>query len=303
MTDVEQQRDALTAKPSTDHDPTAPSPRTRVARVFADRRVKYPLVAILVALIITAATLLTLWFTKQPLFLVPTIARPDIGGQDPMQWTANGTVITPVHLWGMELIFYNPNPYQMIVSDLEMTVTFAGPKGYHVPFGTAHPPTGKGANPSITIPARLSAPYGAGLFVRWDLADDAQARALGALLVVCGVRTADLPSGLHPLTHPPALDASGTTYFSIRAMTSWRARVGKVTGMLGIDVATKEQRVPWPDENKYQSLGSWCVGTSQMRSSTITAVVCPDEGVVAEHVAKLANVTIKACEATGKCRG
>ncbi|KAJ3352482.1 hypothetical protein GGF32_003687 [Allomyces javanicus] len=67
----------------------------------------------------------------------------------------------------------------MVVSDLDMTVTFAGPIGYHVPFGTAHLPTGKGSKPSIYIPSRIAAPYGAVINVQWDLADDAQARALG----------------------------------------------------------------------------------------------------------------------------
>ncbi|KNE72479.1 hypothetical protein AMAG_16523 [Allomyces macrogynus ATCC 38327] len=283
-----------------------PPPRLhgRVARVFADRRFKYLLAAILAALIITAVTLLALWFTKQPLFLVPTIVRPVTQqDQDAMQWIANGTVVAPMHPWSMSLILFNPNPYQMIVSDLDMTVTFAGPSWYHVPFGTAHLRTDASADPSIRIPSRIAFGIPGALNVRWDLADDAQARALGALLVVCGVSTADLPRGLHPLSHPPPLDASGADHVSREGLTSWRARVGKVTGMLGIDVTTKERRVPWPDEIDRKKWDSWCVGVSELKSLAITAVMCPDKGVVPEHVAMLANVTVKACEATGKCRG
>ncbi|KAJ3348879.1 hypothetical protein GGF32_005915 [Allomyces javanicus] len=220
-----------------------------------------------------------------------------------MQWIANGTVVAPMHPWGMDLILFNPNPYQMIVSDLDMTVTFAGPSGYHVPFGTAHPRTDASADPSIHIPSRIAFGIHGALNVRWDLADDAQARALGALLVLCGVSTADLPRGLHPLSHPLPLDASGAEYVSRQALTSWRARVGKVTGMLGIDVTTRGRRVPWPDETDRKSWETWCVGVSELQSLAITAVVCPDKGVVAEHMAMLANVTVKACEATGKCRG
>ncbi|KNE72480.1 hypothetical protein AMAG_16524 [Allomyces macrogynus ATCC 38327] len=180
MTDVEHQRDALTTKPSAsdaDHDPVCtPSSRTRVARLFAERHLKYPLAAILVARIITAVTLLALGITTQPVLLVPTIVRPATPKDPrPMKWTASGTTITPVYPWGMNVAIYNPNPLPMTLHDLNMTAMFSGPDGFPVHFTTVHVVTGdQGTDRTIRVPAHETAPAGAYLDLKLDLADDAQ---------------------------------------------------------------------------------------------------------------------------------
>ncbi|KNE72257.1 hypothetical protein AMAG_16744 [Allomyces macrogynus ATCC 38327] len=301
MTDVEHQRDALTAKPSTsdaDHGPVCtPFSRTRVARAFANRRVKYPLAAILVALVITATTLLTLGFTTQPVLLVPTIRRP--AAWNPIKWTATGTTVAPVYPWRMNVAIYNPNLFPMTLHDLDMTAMFAGPDGFPVLFGTAHVATGSnGTDRSIRIPAHETGWSFAFLDLKWDLADDAQARALGALLVLCGVSYYDLPRGVQPpLDMRGGLILPGTRG---PATTVWRARAQKVTGLLGVDVTPVEGEVEWA----YSWRQSWWTGVVGKQSEDITAVVCPDyRSVVAEHVAMLANVTLQVCEATGMCRG
>ncbi|KAJ3350638.1 hypothetical protein GGF32_004782, partial [Allomyces javanicus] len=87
----------------------------------------------------------------------------------------------------MNVAIYNQNPFPMTLHDLDMTAMFAGPDGFPVLFATAQVGTGSdGTDRSIRVPAHQTAPSGAYLDLKWDLADDAQARALGALLVLCG---------------------------------------------------------------------------------------------------------------------
>ncbi|KAJ3348880.1 hypothetical protein GGF32_005916 [Allomyces javanicus] len=251
----------------------------------ASRGARFLCIGTAFVVLVLLITFLAFWFSADALFIVPVLRATVIGKNvDPAQWTRDGTVIR--------------STFAMTIEDLAVTAKFATRENCNVLFGT---PTTQQSRVTIHVPAKEKTEVKIELDVHWDLADHEQANALASLLVLCGISASGLPV---PLNVPDELP---DFFRSTPGIMKWDLNARKVTGFLGLGMTPPPgELVVW--DQLHGAASGWGGRSPSFPLDRTALAVCPSSianlrtSPPSEHIVRLANLTMQACEETGKCR-
>ncbi|KAJ3370497.1 hypothetical protein GGF31_004087 [Allomyces arbusculus] len=298
--DVEcQLHNAVPDKPASG-DADAQPRKNLVHRVIpASRGARFLCIGTVLVVLVLLITFLAFWFSADALFIVPVL-RTAIPGKnvDPAQWTRDGTVIRSVPHWVIDMSVENRNKFAMTIEDLAVTAKFATRENRNVLFGK---PTAQQSRVTVHVPAKEEIDVKIELDVHWDLADHEQANALASLLVLCGISASSLPAPLNVSDELPDFDRPEP------AIVKWDLDARKVTGFLGLEMTPPPGEIVVGDQ-VHRAASGWAGRARVFPEDWIAFAVCPYSianartAAPSEHIVRLANLTMQACEETGKCR-
>ncbi|KAJ3370482.1 hypothetical protein GGF31_004072 [Allomyces arbusculus] len=304
VTDVE--RSAMVSDKATADASTARQVHRRVMRFLpASPTKRYLCISTTFIVVGCLIAFMTLWFMAQPLRLSPSLKRLDYvwssAGRPTDCWKSNGTVVAAAYPWIIQLKVTNPNFFQMIVEDMDVSVEFAGTKSSdraflaraeHMPYFNLLPDR-KRTDGGWTYSRWTDRTFNLKALdaLQWDVRDRAQAKALAAILVLCNVPVADLPPVL--LNATSAADLPADPVARDAGVLTWMFAARQVRGLFGLSM-TPAPGALTGDKPRPGSHGWYSPDIYMGVGERVADALCPEtrwNSTVLDHIKQLVNVT------------